>query len=175
MYIYACTQDGTSPVDICAKESTFLIGSLAKISPRHHSYKCLAIFWISSAFSTGHQDSFRISVPRYFLRYPGPLKATWEAFPAAHLSPTSIQTSCGLPKPASLTSWFPLTSRLHPVWLEGNSLGTCGTLGTSCPLLDFLTIFSKCIITCRARQPTLTAETLRREGQKNCEFKANLS
>lgn len=38
-------------------------------------------------------------------------------------SPTSIQASCGLPKPASLTSWFPLPSRLHPAWLEENGLG----------------------------------------------------
>lgn len=47
------------------------------------------------------------------------------------------------------------------------------TLGSSYLLLGFLTILSKRVLVCQAWQYTLATEALRRERQKDCEFKAN--
>lgn len=109
MHIYASTHDGTSPIDICAKESIFLIRSLGKkISPRCHSYKCPAIFWISSAVSASHQYSFCKSALCCFIRYPVPLSHLWS------ISSCPSKFIHSVPPPSRPPVGFPSQHRLLP-------------------------------------------------------------
>lgn len=118
MHIYACTHDGTSPVDIYAKESTFLIGSLGQnlskvpfIQMSGHLLDLISSLGWSPGFLSYLSTSLFPSVPRSTQSHLGSISSC----PAhSHLHPGLLSAS-----QVSIADFLVLPHKLSPSCMAG--------------------------------------------------------